>query len=235
METKDLDIIYFIKAKESNEELRYSLRSVAKNFPHHKIWFIGEHQPGFVPDGVLKVTQNEESKWLNTSKSMLAACISENDLITENFVLFNDDFFVMKPLKDGVMPYYYRKTLDEQIAWLESQHSKGYLNHMRETRKMLQGMWKPIKCYAVHYPMVINKLEMLEVMDKFPNGMMWRALYGNYWTKGGLACGDCKIQNPFTTPDPEAAFLSTTDRSFKTGEVGKLIRSRFTRKCKYEE
>lgn len=234
METKDLDIIYFVKAKPSNEELRYSLRSL-DNFPHRKVWFVGEHQPGFVPDGVLKVTQDRESKWQNTSKSMRAACLSDNELISENFVLFNDDFFIMKPLKDGFLPYFYRKTLGEQIAWLEKQNSGGYLNHIRETRKMLLDTWKPIKCYAVHYPMVINKKEMLEVMDTYKDGMMWRALYGNYWKKGGVACGDCKIQNPFTTPNTDAPFLSTTDRSFKNGLVGKYIREQFKNKCEYEE
>lgn len=232
METKNLDIVYFIKSNpKGNEELRYSLRSL-KNFPHRKVWFVGEFQQGFIPDGVLKVTQDADSKWANTSKSMRAACLS--DEITDNFVLFNDDFFIMKPLEGGFMPYYYRKTLDDQIKWLETQTSKGYLQHMKETRKMLKDKWKPIKCYAVHYPMVINKKEMLEVMEAFPNGMMWRALYGNYWKKGGLACGDCKISNPFTTPNPDAPFFSTTTRSFRDGEVGKLIRDTFKRKCKYE-
>lgn len=235
METTDLDIVYFVKAKPQNEELKYSLRSVAKNFPHRKIWFVGEYQPGLVPDGVLRVEQNEESKWRNTSKSMLATCLSNDALVTENFVLFNDDFFIMQPLKDNFMPYFYRNTLDEQIKWLESCHSRGYLNHIKETRQMLKDSWKPIKCYAVHYPMVINKKEMLETMQAYPNGMMWRALYANYWKKGGIACGDCKIQNPFTTPSVEAPFLSTTDRSFKLGEVGEYIRQQFPDKCEYEE
>lgn len=235
MDTANLDIIYFIKARQSNEELRYSLRSVAKNFPHRKVWFVGEYQEGFLPDGWLKVTQNEISKWANTSKSMLAVCLSDNEDISENFVLFNDDFFIMKPLENGFMPYYYRKTLDEQIEWLEKQNSRGYLNHIRETRKMLKDTWKPIKCYAVHYPMVINKLEMLETMSSYPNGLMWRALYANYWKKGGVSCNDCKIQNPFTTPNPDAPFFSTSDRSFRDGEVGKLIRDTFSDKCEYEK
>ena len=38
MNTKDLDIIYFVKDCFINEELRFSLRSVAKNLPHRKVW-----------------------------------------------------------------------------------------------------------------------------------------------------------------------------------------------------
>lgn len=34
------DIVYFVKESESNEELRYSLRSL-KNFPRRKVWFYG--------------------------------------------------------------------------------------------------------------------------------------------------------------------------------------------------
>ena len=34
------DIVYFVKDTDTNEELRYSLRSLA-NFPHGKVWFYG--------------------------------------------------------------------------------------------------------------------------------------------------------------------------------------------------
>ena len=41
MDTKDLDIVYFVKDTPTNEELRISLRSVAKNMPHKRVWVFG--------------------------------------------------------------------------------------------------------------------------------------------------------------------------------------------------
>lgn len=36
-----MDLVYIVKEDENNEELRYSLRSVAKYLPQNKIWIVG--------------------------------------------------------------------------------------------------------------------------------------------------------------------------------------------------
>lgn len=36
-----MDLVYIVKNSEVNEDLRYSLRSVAKFVPHNKIWIVG--------------------------------------------------------------------------------------------------------------------------------------------------------------------------------------------------
>jgi hypothetical protein len=60
-------------------------------------------------------------------------------------------------------------------------------------------------------------------------------LYGNYWNIGGKNIDDVKIVDVDAEPDTDAVFLSTSDKSFEHGKVGKYIRSVFTEPCVYEE
>ena len=40
LKTEDLDVVYCVKELITNEELRYSLRSL-RNLPHRKVWIFG--------------------------------------------------------------------------------------------------------------------------------------------------------------------------------------------------
>ena len=60
------DIVYFVKESESNEELRYSLRSLV-NFPHRYVWFYGGCPEGLNPDFHVPVKQDKDNKWKNVS------------------------------------------------------------------------------------------------------------------------------------------------------------------------
>ena len=65
MNTADLDIVYFVKEWPTNEELHYSLRSVAKNMPHKRVWIFGGHPKGVIPDVYIKVKKLKEFKHID--------------------------------------------------------------------------------------------------------------------------------------------------------------------------
>lgn len=233
IELKDMDIVYFVKDTKENEELRYSLRSVEKNFPHRKVWFIGGKPDGLNPDEWMKVNQNARSKWGNTSGLLRNACI--NNEITESFVLFNDDFFVMQPVTN--LPYYSDGTLVDKIKELKQRNPNGsnYITRIQYTLKMLEKQGFPTANYAMHMPMMINRAEMRETFKEFRDGEMWRSLYGNHHQKPVVYTTDCKIYDRNTEPPTDTPFLSTTDASFLYGKVGEYIREQFKNPCKYEE
>ena len=52
------DIVFVLKDKLDTEELRYSLRSIEKNFPHRYVWFVGGQPEGFKPDRALPHKQS---------------------------------------------------------------------------------------------------------------------------------------------------------------------------------
>ena len=53
------DIVYFAAGKK-NEELRYSIRSVCKNFKtFRKLWIIGSKPDDIIPDGYIEMFPNK--------------------------------------------------------------------------------------------------------------------------------------------------------------------------------
>lgn len=232
MNLKNIDIIYFVKASDKNEELRYSLRSVEANFPHRYVWFIGGKPCGLEPDKWLYVDQNQPTKWANTSMLLRSACL--NSEITDDFVLFNDDFFVLGPVKD--VPYYADKDILSRVTAIRKRWGAAteYSNNLYKTYELLNQKDLPYVNYAVHYPMIINKIEMLETFQAFPTGLMWRSLYANHHKKFPVFTVDCKINSVHILPKKYATYVSTQDITFKNGDVGQYIRNMFKEPCRYE-
>lgn len=225
-----MDIVYFVKDTDTDEELRYSLRSL-KNFPHDKVWFYGGCPKGLKPDHHVYVKQDQPTKWANIFKMFKLACV--NDKISKDFWLFNDDFFVMKPVKSG--PDYYNGSLYKRVVTLEDTH-KGftpYSQQLRYTLQELDSMGCDTLNYALHVPMKINRKkaqELVNIMD----GPMIRCVYGNYFKVGGTEHSDVKIDS-LDKRYKDSDYLSTNDKSFTHGVVGQQIREIFNNKCKYEE
>jgi len=232
MNLNEMDIVYFVKEYPTNEELRHSLRSVDKNFPHRHVWFLGGKPTGLEPDRWLHVTQNKPTKWENTSLLLKTAC--KNSSISDDFVLFNDDFFIMKPVDS--LPYYSDGTIQERVNSLHTKYNKdsSYSSRLQKTIELLKEAGFPTVSYAVHYPIIINKEEMLETFERFPTGLMWRSIYGNHHQKPYVHVKDCKISDINRSPDPSLSYLSTLDLSFRLGVAGHYIREVFKEKCKYE-
>lgn len=231
------DIVYFVR-EGKNEELRYSLRSVEENWQYNKVWFYGGCPTGIAPDEYVHCIQTELSKFERVRNMLYQAC--SNDKITESFWLFNDDFFVLQPKPETIKPMY-NKTLQDRIAKIESRHGNmptDYTKRLRHLVKTLEEAGLPTLDYAVHKPMLINRKKALEVLDKYPNEPMFRALYGNYWKLGGESNHDMKIQlvnyNKCATIMREWDFLSTSDESFEVGNVGRYLRDRFNTPSRFE-
>lgn len=223
------DIVYFVKDTKSNEELRYSLRSL-KNFPHRKVWFYGGCPDGLKPDHHISVVQDQPTKWQNIFKMYKMAC--QNDDITDDFWLFNDDFFVMKKVKKG--PNWFNGDLYKRVVTLEDKHSgfTPYSQQLRYTLQELEGMGCDTVNYALHIPMLMNRKKGLE-LTKIIDGPMIRCAYGNYFKVGGTEHSDVKIDS-CDKLYKDGEYLSTNDKSF-AGAVGKQIADLFPEKCKYEE
>ena len=222
------DIVYFVKDTPTNEELRYSVRSLA-NFPHGKVWFYGGCPDGLKPDRHVYVKQDQPTKWANIFKMYKMVC--NNKEISEDFWLFNDDFFIMKKVKKG--PNYYEGDLYKRVVTLEDAHGgiTPYSQQLRYTLQELEGMVCETKNYALHVPMLMNREKGKELCNII-SGPMIRCVYGNYFKVGGEDHRDVKIDR-LDRVAKDTEYLSTNDKSFK-GMVGDQIRATFPDKCKYE-
>lgn len=229
------DIVYFVKSDVFNEELRYSLRSVEVNWPYFRVWFCGGCPDGINPDIMMRLNQQGLNKWEKVRNSLIKVC--ENNEITEDFWLFNDDFFVMKKRKAYFEPQYNGKIIDyiEHIKMKHHGSHSEYTVRLLKTIEALESADRGTLNYEVHKPMLINRQKALEVLDKFPKVGGFRSLYGNYWQIGGENQHDMKIKELRTFDWEDWEFLSTADSSFREGDVGKYIRGRFNKISRFEK
>lgn len=228
------DVVYILKNDYCSEELRYSLRSVCKNFPYRKIWFYGGKPDGIEPDVYVELVQEGNTKWEKV-RFTLDKIFRNND-ITESFWLFNDDFFIMQKVK-GQFPYMANGTIERHAARIRARHGgvdSAYTRNLRRTSLDLSRNGYDQINYALHVPMLINRKQGLKTLRSFPDNPMFRSLYGNQWEVGGIIAKDVKIADPSREPTGDEALLSTTDKSFG-GKVGAYIRQAFPEKCKYEQ
>ncbi len=229
---KNIDIVYFVKESSDNEELRYSLRSVEKNFPHRKVWIYGGCPNGIMPDRLIKISQTGNTKWDKVRNMFRQVCL--NNEISEDFVLFNDDFFVMKPLKN--LEVMFRCPLYEHIVKLEMKFQNKpneYSTELRKATKALGDLGMTVNSYELHVPMLFNRHKLLEILGAFPGLHCTRTLYGNFHEIGGKQHDDVKVFEVGQSFDRDSIFLSTEDSTFP-GEVGEFIRSKFKERSRFE-
>lgn len=222
------DIVYMLR-EGKNDELVYSLRSVEENFAYRKVWFAGGKPEGVEPDEYMPIKQDAPSKWENVRNMLIEVC--KNDEISEDFWLFNDDFFVLEPCDDSLPPLY-SGTLDE---WIEICRNAGeYRVRLEHLKKTLEDAGLPMLNYAIHKPLLVNRKKALKVLEKFPDEPMFRTLYGNFAKIGGVRESDYKIRRMDQGLKNGERFVSTMDESFKCGVIGRQLRAMFDKPSRFE-
>ena len=227
------DIVYILKNGEISDEIIYSIRSVCKNFPYRKIWIYGGMPEKITPDCMVELSQKGNNKWEKVNNTLKAIC--ENDEITPDFWLFNDDFFVMKKVRK--IDYMIGGTLwarSQKIGKKFGGRDSAYSKQLKDTARILRDKGYDRLDYALHVPMLINRKKALETLKEFQGCPMFRSLYGNHHKVGGVIVNDVKISSEIELPKGDETFISTDDNSFNNGKVGEYIRNAFPDKCKYE-
>lgn len=224
------DIVYVLKNDYDSEELKYSVRSVVKNFPFRKICFVGGGPEDVTADIRIYDKQQGATKWERSTSSLKLALA--NDDLTEDIWLFNDDFFVMNRVEPTIN--YFGGTLERRVQELKERFPTGsaYTNGLLELRRELFKMNKDTLSFCLHLPMLVNRTKALNLLEEFPEQKMFRSFYGNYYEVPCTFTKDVKVLD--LTSIPNTDYLSTTDKSFKEGKVGEFIRACFPDPCRYE-
>lgn len=224
-----MDVVYVVKPDEHNEELRYSLRSLA-NIPHDRVWIAG-YKPKFVSEKVHHIpVPAQPSKHLSSTANLRAACRTNG--VSEEFAYFNDDFFVLHPVT--TLGCYDRGAVQDVLAL---NPPSRYRTGGEQTLRLIQdymGIDRP-RSFELHVPMVLEKQLMLEAL-KIGQGipaLHKRTLYGNLFDLPSRPAQDCKIKDLDSAP-PLGSFVSTTEHSFAYGRVGDVIRRLFPVRSPYE-
>ena len=233
-----MDIVYLVKNSPVNEELTYSLRSI-KNLPHGKVFIVGG-----CPQNINKVAithipalQNGD-KFQNTTRSLELAC--KSDLLSEDFILMNDDFFVLQGIVNpreelNLCRGYIDEVLAEYTRFYGISENT-YIQGMRQTKAFLEdlGIKNPLS-YELHIPIIMAKNGLLRAFSlpalKTIRPGHIRTIYGNLYLKGSKLAADVKVRNAKETIST-GKFLSTADYTWPI--VKPKIQELFPDKSEYE-
>lgn len=231
---KELTFVYICRAGE-NEELRYSIRSVVKNFPTAKIWVVGE-PPKWYDGDYIKVKQ-DGTKYRNAFNNLRA--IANSPSIPEKFIVMNDDFYILSEtdpylyFQEGLLEDKYNTYFD---YYQRSSYTKKLGDTMGKLKKM--GYANPIS-YELHVPFPVEKWKLARV-SRYEN-YLWRSMYGNMFEVGGDVMNDVKVyattkinSKGYDYKNLESPYLSSDDTSFQI-LLTKVLKKRFNKKTIYEK
>lgn len=225
-----MDVVYLVKDSRHNEELRYSLRSLA-HVPHERVWFVG-NRPTWAQNIGHIPSPHSLGKWANLPRDVVLA--ASHPEVSERFAFFNDDIFALAPMAD--IPPAHRGPLLDDGAFTSSPYTIG----KRQTSALLMawGIEAPLS-YELHTPLVMPKEIAREAItralaERQFAALAYRSVVGNVARLGGERERDVKIVNHRQSIPPDARWVSTSDGSFASGRVGREIRARFPDPSPYE-
>ncbi len=227
-----MDLVYICKTGE-NEELRYSIRSAVKNLSFDNLWVVGG-KPEWYLGNYINVNQ-DKSKYSNARRNLTAICNSSE--ISDSFILMNDDFYIMNPVKE--VSYMHGGLLADKINLYKTiTGNTSYVGMLKKTFANLSRRFKrDIFDYELHVPMVMEKEKLIKVLD-FPD--LWRSRYGNTFEVGGKESKDVKVyssggllKKSYDTNNLVSNYLSSNDDSFEEIK-SKILENNFPTKSIYE-
>lgn len=205
-----MDYVYICRSGD-NDELRYSLRSIEENMPEGRVWVVGHRPIWYIGDFI--PVDDIGGKFDNIVNCIKT--VSENNDISDNFILMNDDFFALNPIDK--LKNYHGGLLENKIArYKELRMAPKYIRLLELTLKQLKenGINNPID-YDIHVPIIMNKTILKDAINLafFP-----RSAYGNLAKLEAIKITDVKIYSNGEKINWHEIinndFVSTEDNSF---------------------
>lgn len=162
-----MDLLYFVGpepvSKHGNQELRWSLRSVAKYARNLGRVIVAGYPPDWLSDEVVRFPVEDapgDYKFWCIWKKLFAAI--DAGVVEGEFIASGDDHFYTAPFDTDKTPFYYRR---RGILPLEEQQSGGggYRRYLAATRDLLVRNGYPCRDCAGHCNFRIDTKDAPEV------------------------------------------------------------------------
>lgn len=193
----EISVVYIVGTGSAwkNNELKYSIRSVEKHLKGvGNIWIVG-YKP-----------KNIETNWINLRDSGRTATESvyvklkkacQHPEISEDFLFFNDDYYLNKTYQADKFPFFYKELLSDTLA---RRKPDSYFRAVENAFNALTQKGLPVKNFELHAPMLINKVKFLEIGSSFDwknhFGYVLKSIYANSLNIKGTLEPDLKINYP---------------------------------------
>jgi hypothetical protein len=182
------DVLYRVKPGERNDQLRYSLRSLA-NVEHGQVYVVG-HCPGWLVNVEYLAGSTERSKWRIVLDHLAIACRA---LPGRELLLVDDDMYFIEPVERWPILYAHGTLADQALRTLGS-----YSRTLYQTDRWLrgQGVAEPVS-YELHVPLLLDADRAAEPLTRAVESglaLQGRSVYGNLAQIGGTAASDSKAR-----------------------------------------
>ena len=233
---ESMDVVYLVKECPVCEELTYSLRSLEKNLHHDRVFIVGGCPQNIYKGNVeYYPIRQGHNKYKNTTNNLKIICKEEK--LSEDFILMNDDFFILKPITEKDLNLCRGPVEDVLKDYKRRFGMNEYIRGMEQTEIYLKdlGVEKPIS-YELHIPLVMNKKNVLKMFE-LPyidslSVIHKRTIYGNLFCKDSEVVEDVKVIKDRFCPINSDKFLSCDDASWP--RVREYVGPLFPNKSKYE-
>lgn len=172
-----MDVVYPYK-KTTTREIEYSIKLLRKFYPDlNKIWVIGDEPPESVKEHVIHIFHSSDlTKWGDSTDKIRRVALEPE--LTDDFLLFNDDFFLTSELKPAM---YIHKTLPTLESLAKSRAYDSYVQAVYDTIDFLEENGLSTYNFGLHIPMKMNKMLLNSLLANIEvgRGLLLRSVYGN--------------------------------------------------------
>lgn len=161
-----VDVVYPLGngSKWNDGELRYSLRSLEKNFPDLGRVFIVGHKPSWLVgvEHIPMADVHKHNKDANIIDKVLAAC---RNGLSDKFLFMSDDQILLQPTAFADMrPYHYGDLRHKK----ESFWGNKWKQRLRATKDVLEKAGHTTLHYDSHVPTPYGREAFIKAVTKFP-------------------------------------------------------------------
>lgn len=205
----------------SNTEIRYSLRSIEKHLTGYKnIWIVG-HLPVFLKNvNHISFPDEHQCKETNIYRKIIRGC--EEKQISDNFLFFNDDHFLVQDFYAPEFPFFWKSDL--RVSSKGMKPGGRYKKALDNAYRVLQAHGFETKSFDTHTPILYNKKSFVDVMTKYDwnqkISFVVKSMYANSMRIEGVREPDCKINKQYAPEEIKDIVLSRKVFSMGNGAIG---------------
>lgn len=222
-------------------ELLFCLRSIEQHVNNVGTIFIIGQCPEWLQNVIhipFSDSTEPRQKEHNIVSKIIAAC--DDDRVSDNFLFFNDDHFILQDVDGETFPLHYKGTLQESMR--KATPGNAYRVSVDNTLRLLTHLHKTLWNYDTHCPIVYNKAMFKEAMSKCnwsrPYGYVIKSMYANYHGLKGTYYMDCKIRDAQEVDSiigciANRLYFTVDDAAFNYN-MRTVLLNKFPNKSKYE-
>jgi len=229
-----VNIVIPYRPSNNGLELKYALRSIEKNLTGYgEVFIVSDRPPKWITNvHTLLLSEETEKNSRNIVNKMLFA--SNRREVGENFIRWDDDIYLNKPLDVKDFKYWYQGTLADAI--FQHRNNVRYRKYIENTAMKITDREF---YYDIHTPIVYNK-EKLKNLTKYDWSTFYlsKTMYCHHAGVEGVEMEDGKLVATMTEKEiidyiSGRLFFCTSPHSISSAAIN-VLESLYPNPSKYE-